>query len=276
MSGWRFAINQITTPDLRCDAAIDLYARHGIQGIAYWVDHVRDAGGAGAVARQAREAGLFAASLCTGAWMTEGNLSDAIDENKQRLDMAAELSAPVLVMVVGGATSKERNISADRARVAEGLSMLCEHAETVGVSIGLEPLHPMYAASRSCLNTFAQCQKLMDEIGPSASIVPDIYHCWWDPDFHPGLAHTDPARISTFHLCDWLADTRNFRDRGMVGDGVADIAGSLNLLDRIGYRGDFELEIFSERDWWRRDPEEVVRIAAERCLPLLAAYGKAA
>lgn len=276
MSGWRFAINQITTPDLSCGAAIDLYARHGIQGIAYWVDHVRNAGGARKVSRRAREAGLFAASLCTSAWMTEGDLATAIDENKQRLDMAAELGAPVLVMVVGGATSTKRDIAADRARVADGLAILSEHATTVGVSIGLEPLHPMYAASRSCLNTYAQCQVLMNEIGPVASIVPDIYHCWWDPEFHAGLSGTDPRRISTFHLCDWLADTRNFRDRGMVGDGVADISGSLNVLNRIGYEGDFELEIFSERDWWRRDPEDVVRIAAERCLPMLAAYGKAA
>ena len=272
MTGWRFAINQITTPSLSCGEAIDLYARHDVHGIAYWVDHVRNSGGAEAVARHARDAGTYAASLCTGAWMTEGSLEDAIDENKSRLDMAAELGAPVLVMVVGGASATVRDISADRARVAEGLDELKDHAAAIGVSIGLEPLHPMYAASRSVLNSYAQCHDLMEEIGNSASLVPDIYHCWWDPEFMNGLRRTDPRRISTFHLCDWLADTRNFRDRGMVGDGVADIDGALGVLAEIGYQGDFELEIFSELDWWKRDPEEVVRIAADRCLPLLAAH----
>ncbi len=276
MSGWRFAINQITTPNLSCGAAIDLYARHGVHGIAFWVDHVRAAGGAAKVARHARDAGVFTASLCTGAWLTEGDLQEAVDENKRRLDMAAELKAPVLVMIAGGASRASCDIAADRMRVTRGLEALCEYAALVGVSIGLEPLHPMYAASRSCLNTYAQCHDLMNRLGPATSIVPDIYHCWWDPEFHAGLSRTDPGRISTFHLCDWLEDTRNFRDRGMVGDGVADINGALRVLKEIGYQGDFELEIFSERDWWCREPQDVVHIAAERCLPLLAAHGSTA
>ncbi|MBD0864110.1 MAG: sugar phosphate isomerase/epimerase [Rhodobacteraceae bacterium] len=272
MTGWRFAINQITTPSLACGPAIDLYARNGIHGIAYWVDHARESGGTATVAKHAADAGSFAASLCTSSWMTEGNLEQAIEENKLRLDMAAELGAPVLVMVVGGATKANSNIALDRNRVSDGLAALCDHGKNVGVSIGLEPLHPMYAASRSCLNTYAQCHELMLQLGPATSLVPDIYHCWWDPGFLSHLSSTNPDRISTFHLCDWLSDTRNFRDRGMVGDGIADIAGTLNTLAQIGYQGDFELEIFSKLDWWKRDPEDVVRIAAERCLPLLAAH----
>ena len=266
-----FAINQITTPLLGCQAAIDLYARHGVSGIAYWVDKVREAGGAADVARHARDAGSFAASLCTSAWITQGDLREAISENIRRLDMAAELGAPVLVMVVGGATAECRNIAADRSRVVEALEVLCEHGASIGVSIGLEPLHPMYAASRSCLNTYSQCLGIMKDLGKAASIVPDIYHCWWDPDFHEGLRQTDPKRILTFHLCDWLLDTRNFRDRGMVGDGIADVQGALNVLSDIGYEGAFELELFSELDWWRTRTR---RGCSHRCRAVRADAGR--
>ncbi|MEQ9261394.1 MAG: sugar phosphate isomerase/epimerase family protein [Roseovarius sp.] len=274
MTGWRFAINQITTPDVETGAAIDLYARHGVEGIAYWVDPVRRDGGAGALARRARDAGLFAASLCTSAWMTGENRAGALDENRRRLDMAAELGAPVLVMVVGGASETHRNIALDRAEVADLLAALVPHAQACGTRIGLEPLHPMYAASRSCLNTYRQCHDLMQQLGHMAAMVPDIYHCWWDPEFLPALAATHPRRIATFHLCDWLADTRNFQDRGMVGDGVADIDGALATLAATGYDGDFELELFSSLDWWQRPAEDTVRIAMERCAPLITKHKK--
>lgn len=63
-----------------------------------------------------------------------------------------------------------------------------------------------------------------------------------------------------------IAVWRNF-DRGMVGDGVAYIPRIKGWLDEIGYTGPFELEIFSELDWWNCPPEETVRVAIERCGP---------
>src|SRR5690606_1214228 len=124
---------------------------------------------------------------------------------------------------------------------------------------------------RSVLNRICDANDLCDVLGDeAASLVPDVYHCWWDPDFEAELRRAGPGRISTFHYCDWLVPTRNLRDRGMVGDGVVDIAGIRGWLDDIGYVGPFELEIFSELDWWKRDPEETVRIGIERCAPFVA------
>ncbi len=139
------------------------------------------------------------------------------------------------------------------------------------MKLGIEPLHPMYADERSCLNTTRACLDLMDELGAGTGLVADVYHCWWDPDFPDGLRRAGPERLLTFHLCDWLVPTRDlYQDRGMVGDGVIDLAGFRRVLDEIGYDGPFEVEIFSRLDWWQRDGAETARICVERCAPLVA------
>ncbi|OZI31153.1 xylose isomerase [Bordetella genomosp. 10] len=268
----RFAINQITTPKWDMAQAIDGYARHGVHGIAVW-RHFMEAYGVAATRRHLRSAGMWVASLCTSEWMnveTEEQMRRAIEINRQLLDAAAEIEAPCLMMVVGGMPPTQKNIDAQRERVREALHELVPYARSAGVKLGLEPLHPMYAGDRSVLNTLRMANDLCDELGEGAAIVPDVYHCWWDPEFETELRRAGPERIATFHYCDWLVPTRNLRDRGMVGDGVIDIRRIRSWLDSLEYDGCFELEIFSELDWWQRDPDETVAIAIERCAPYVA------
>lgn len=269
----RFAINQITTRDLTLPQAVDVYGRLGVGGIGVWTQYL-DGIGPVAAARLIRDAGLFVPCLCTSAWV---NLTDkaafaaALDENRRRLDAAAEIGARCLVVVPGGLATGEKDLPGARARVADALHALLPYARACGVELGLEPLHPMYAAERSCLNTTRACLDLMDDLGAGTGLVADVYHCWWDPDFADGLRRARPERILTFHLCDWLVPTRDlYQDRGMVGDGVIDIAGYRRVLDEIGYDGPFEVEIFSRLDWWQRDGAETARICVERCAPLVA------
>lgn len=266
----RFAINQITTKSWTLKEAVDGYARHGVGGIGVWMDYL-EAAGIAAGARMIRDAGLFVPCLCTSAWVNETDsrrYQAALDENRRRIDAAAAIGAKTLVVVPGGLAEGERDLRTARGRVAEALAALLPHARAAGVAIGLEPLHPMYAGDRSCLNTFAQCLDLCERLGAGTGIVADLYHCWWDPDFEAGLRKAGPDKVLTFHLCDWLVPTRDvYQDRGMVGDGVIDIARYRAVLDEIGYDGPFEIEIFSKLDWWLRDGAEVTRISIERCIP---------
>ncbi|MEJ8573570.1 sugar phosphate isomerase/epimerase family protein [Microbaculum marinum] len=274
----RFAINQITTRSWTLPEAVDGYARRGVGGIGAWVDYV-DAIGVREAARLIRDAGLFVPCLCTGAWVNvtdDAGLKAALDENRRRIDMAAEIGAGCLVMVPGSLAPGEKDLRVARARAEDALAALLPHARASGVALGLEPLHPMYAGDRSCLNTFAQCLSLSDRLGEGSGIVADLYHCWWDPDFAAGLRKAGPERILTFHLCDWLVPTRDvYQDRGMVGDGVIDIAYYRGILDEIGYEGPFELELFSRLDWWLRDGDETVQVAVDRCAPFVARRSRA-
>jgi len=72
-------------------------------------------------------------------------------------------------------------------------------------------------------------------------------------------------RILAYHICDWLVPTRDLlNDRGMMGDGVIDLPRIRSWVEDAGYAGMHEVEIFSELDWWRRDPDEVLRTCKER------------
>ena len=50
----------------------------------------------------------------------------------------------------------------------------------------------------------------------------------------------------------------------MLGDGVIDNRRLLRLVEAAGFDGPIEVEIFSERDWWQRKPDDVVRAVKER------------
>ena len=73
------------------------------------------------------------------------------------------------------------------------------------------------------------------------------------------------GKVLGYHLCDWRAETRDtLLDRGMMGDGVADLKTLRQLVENTGYKGYCEVEVFSAEDWWKRDPNEVLDIIVER------------
>lgn len=240
--------------------------RHGIGGIAPWRDKLHEAGVAEG-ARMIRDAGLRVSGLCRGGWYTaEGALSQAVlDDNRRAVDEAVAIGAECLVMVVGGLAPGSRDIKAARAMVREGLARTLEHARTAAMPVAIEPLHPMYAADRACVNTTAQALDLCDALGPGIGVALDVYHVWWDPDLDAQIARAGAARLMAFHVCDWLVPTRDLlTDRGMMGDGVIDIPAIRARVEAAGFDGLCEVEIFSAQDWWQRDPDDALATIVER------------
>ena len=65
----------------------------------------------------------------------------------------------------------------------------------------------------------------------------------------------------------WLPSTPTtdlLLDRGMMGDGIIDLRAIRAMVEAAGYRGHCEVEILSANDWWRRDPDEVLRTCVAR------------
>lgn len=240
--------------------------RHGIGGISPWRDKLHEAGVAEG-ARMIRESGLTVSGLCRGGWYTaEGALTDAVlDDNRRAVDEAAAIGAACLVMVVGGLPPGSRNIGDARAIVTEGLATTLDYARTVGVKIAIEPLHPMYAGDRACVNTLGQTLDICDLLGDGIGAAVDVYHVWWDPEILPQIVRAGRDRLMAFHICDWLVPTRDLlTDRGMMGDGVIDIPGLRAAVEAAGFDGLNEVEIFSELDWWARDADEVLAMIVSR------------
>jgi sugar phosphate isomerase/epimerase len=101
-------------------------------------------------------------------------------------------------------------------------------------------------------------------------VVVDVFHTWWDPELHAHLAPPYLARTAAVQLCDWRVPTRHpVQDRAMVGEGAANVAGIVAQLEHNGWRGPYEIEIFSD-DWWARPPDETVRacVRAFEALPI--------
>lgn len=275
----KLAVNQFTTlHQWTLPQAIEGYARHGVPAIGIVRDKLREVGLPAAV-RLLRAHRMRVTCYCIGGLLTDsdpGRFQANLAQTKQAIDEAAELSADCVVFVAGGLPQGSKDLDGARARCLEGLDLLLPYAKESGVTLALEPLHPMICASRSCLSTLAQANDWIEllQAGPELGIVVDVYHVWWDPQLEREIARA-AGRIVSFHVCDWLMNTTDLRlDRGMMGDGVIDIRRIRELVEATGYDGFREVEIFSRRNWWRRDPDELIEIVKARYLSEVAGAGQ--
>ena len=241
--------------------AIEGCARQGIRGIAPWRDQLAAMGVKEAV-RSIKANGLTVSGLCRGGFFTA---KDWKDDNRRAIEEAHELGAQCLVLVVGGLPSGSKDLPAARNQVKDGIAAILPEARKAGVPLAIEPLHPMQAAERACVNTLEQALDLCDGLGGGIGVAVDVYHVWWDPKLEQQLARAGKRRILAYHICDWLVPTRDLlNDRGMMGDGVIDLPQVRGLVERAGYAGFHEVEIFSKLDWWQRDPDEVLATCKDR------------
>ena len=247
--------------------AVEACARHGITAIDPWRDQVAKIG-LDESARIIKDHGMRVTGLCRGGFFPAADAAAraaAVDDNKRALDEAAAIGAECLVLVVGGLPPGSRDIEAARRMVAEGIDACRGHARAVGVPLAIEPLHPMYAADRACVNTLGQALDLCDQLGPDVGVAIDVYHLWWDPHFEAGIARAGrEQRILAHHICDWLVPTKDMLlDRGMMGDGVIDLKRIRAAIEAAGYTGPQEVEILSSA-WWSRPGDEVIKTCIER------------
>ena len=251
--------------------AIEGCARHGIRGIAPWRDKLA-AMGAKNAARSIRDSGLTVTGLCRAGMFPAPDRKGrqaALDDNLRAIEEAAVLGARCLVLVAGGLPAGSKDLEGAREMVRDGIGEILDRARGAGVPLAIEPLHPMYCADRACINTLAQALDLCDELDGGASgalgVAVDVYHVWWDPVLKGQIERAGDKRLLAFHLCDWLVPTTDLlNDRGMMGDGVIDLPLIRSWMEAEGYRGAHEVEIFSARNWWKRDPDDAIETLKRR------------
>jgi sugar phosphate isomerase/epimerase len=259
------------------DRIINECAARGIGAISPWRDQVA-AVGLQRIAALIRDTGMELSGYCRGGMFPAANakgLKAALQDNQRAIDEAKTLGSPCLVLVVGGLPGalegqvKHKDLARARAQVFDGIAATLQYAREVGMPLAIEPLHPMYAADRACVNTLEQALDLCDALDAGRSgaigVAVDVYHVWWDPKLQAQIARAGGERILAFHVCDWLVPTRELlNDRGMMGDGVVDIARIRSWVEAAGFKGYSEVEIFSALDWWKRDGGEVLDTCISR------------
>ncbi|MEM7754780.1 MAG: sugar phosphate isomerase/epimerase family protein [Planctomycetota bacterium] len=242
------------------------YASAGIGGVSVWRDTYQTIG-INEAATIIQGSGLRVPALVRGGFFVAASESDrrtAIDDNLRCIDEAAALNAESIVLVVGALPGVP--LADARAMVLSGIGAIAERATTAGVRLAIEPLHPMYAADKSCINTCAEARKLCERVGStSVGVAVDVYHTWWDADLYTEIKRLgDADRLFGFHVCDWRVDTRHMlTDRGLMGDGVIDIPTIRDHVENAGFKGMTEVEVFSD-EYWAKDQPQYLDLIIER------------
>jgi sugar phosphate isomerase/epimerase len=271
--------------DLPLTDIIEACARRGIRAISPWRDQVA-AAGLETISRLVKTHGLELSGYCRGGMFPAADahgLRAARDDNRRAIDEACELQAACLVLVVGGLPGAlegkpaHKDIALARSQVRDGIGELLEYARSARMPLAIEPLHPMYAADRACINTLEHALDVCDELDPylgaeagqtegaDLGVALDVYHVWWDPKLKAQIERAGGRRLLALHVCDWLTPTTDLlNDRGMMGDGVIELPKIRSWVEQQGFNGYSEVEIFSIDNWWRRDHGEVLDTCIER------------
>jgi sugar phosphate isomerase/epimerase len=264
----RLCIHTITTKPWSIEEAAENYNRVGVKGISVWRQFLegRDIQKTG---QMLRNYGLEIISLVRGGFFPSTSLAkrnQAIEDNKKAIDEAAALGAPMIVLVCGA--DPGQSLETSRAQIQEGIETVLPYALENKVKLAIEPLHPMYADTRSAVNTMAQANQMAEAIGSDyVGVAADVYHLWWDPDLEQQLMRCGQnGNLMAFHICDWRSPTTDFlNDRGLMGEGCIPIQQIRGWAEAAGFKGYNEVEIFSDRLWAGDQKEFLDQIVKQYC-----------
>ena len=271
----RLSINQATIKYADLATALKVTADAGVQSIGLWREPVNEVG-LDAACRMLNDSGMRFSTHCRGGFFTlpDGpERTAALEDNRRAIDETAALAAAgaagstaVLVLVAGGLPAGSRDLVGARERVRDALGELAPYAQQAGVTLAIEPLHPMYASDRCVVSTLGQALDIAADFAPEVvGAAVDTFHIWWDPQVLDQIARAGrEGRIATYQVCDWKTPLAEdvLLSRHYTGDGVIDFGSLTRAVMATGYDRDIEVEIFNA-DIWADAPEDVVRRTAE-------------
>ena len=258
----RLCLHTITTKPLSIEEAADSYSAAGIKGMTIWRDALQNRN-IHLTGERIRKNGLDIVSLCRGGFfpsLSETGRKNAIADNKKLIDEAAEAGAPLVVLVCGAV--RGQTLETSRHQIIKALDEIVPYAGKQGIKLGIEPLHPMYADTRSAINTMKQANDIaMMFRSPYLGVVIDVFHVWWDPDLESEIIRCgQKGNIFAFHLSDWKADMEHMlNDRGLMGEGFIPLQAIREWVENAGFNGFLEVEIFSNR-YWSLDQKKFIRM----------------
>jgi sugar phosphate isomerase/epimerase len=248
----RLCIHTITTKPWTIEEAAKHFCAAGVKGITVWRDAL-DGRNIKATGKMLRDHDLTIVSLCRGGFFASKDLDKrrmAVDNNRKAIDEAAELGTSMIVLVCGA--DPLQPLEESRKQISDGIAEMLPEATAAGVKLAIEPLHPMYADTRSAINTLAQANDMAEELNsPFVGVALDVYHVWWDPLLETEIKRCGAkGKLMAFHICDWKVPTSDLLlDRGLMGEGCINIKQIRSWVEDAGFRGFNEVEIFSTTYW---------------------------
>ena len=257
----KLCVHTITTKPWNINDAAKNYAASGVKGITVWRDaltgrNIRQTG------QMLREHDLSIVSLCRGGFFPSVDLEKrklALDDNRKAIEEAFDLGTQLIVLVCGA--DPVQSLEDSRKQIQDGIAELIPEASAAGIKLAIEPLHPMYADSRSAINTLSQANNMTEALNsPWVGVAVDVYHLWWDPNLEKEIERCGKNNaLLAFHICDWKTPTIDFlNDRGLMGEGCIPIRKIKTWVENAGFKGYHEVEIFSSK-YWKMDQSEFLK-----------------
>jgi sugar phosphate isomerase/epimerase len=256
----RLCLHTITTKPWSIETSASKYEAAGVKGITVWRETLVGRN-ITATGRMLRDRGLSVVSLCRGGFFPALDLPGrrkAIDENRKAIEEANSLGAPLIVLVCGSIPGQP--LPESRKQIADGIAALLPDCQASGIKLAIEPLHPMYADSRSAINTLGQANDLVESLGSlHVGVAVDVYHLWWDPMLEKEIARSGKlGALLAYHVCDWRTPTVDMlNDRGIMGEGSIPLRQIRAWMESAGFLGFNEVEIFSNR-LWRHSQDQIL------------------
>jgi sugar phosphate isomerase/epimerase len=248
----KLCIHTITTRDWTLETAVEKYLEQGINGISVWRNYI-ESKDLKDVRTLFEDNKMNVVSLVRGGFFTDLRQSERdkkVEENKSAIEEAASIGAEMLVLVCG--STPGQSLEESRYQIRDGIEQILPLAENLNVKLAIEPLHPMYADTRSAINTMSQANALAEFFKSEfVGVAVDVYHIWWDENLKEELIRCGSQNnLIAFHLCDWRNPTRDMlNDRTIMGEGVIQIQEIIDLVKEAGFNGYNEVEIFSDQHW---------------------------
>ncbi len=257
----KLCIHTITTKPWAIEESAKNFSVAGVKGITVWRDalegrNIKQTG------NMLREHDLSIVSICRGGFFPNkdaGKRKLAIDDNRKVIEEAAELGTSMVVLVCGADPSQ--SLEESRKQIHDGIAAIIPDASAARVKLTIEPLHPMYADTRSAINTLAQANDMAEALNsPWVGVAVDVYHLWWDPFLEKEIKRCGQnGNLSAFHICDWKLPTSDMLlDRGLMGEGCINVKQIRTWVEAAGFNGFNEVEIFSNQ-YWKEDQAEFLK-----------------
>lgn len=254
----QLCVHTITTKPWNIETTAQNFSKAGVKGISVWRDTL-EGRNISHTGQLLRDAGLQIVSLCRGGFFPAKDPTKrkaAIDDNRRAIEEATQLGASLIVLVCGA--DPTQSLEDSRKQIRDGIAAILPEAKAAGVRLAIEPLHPMYADTRSAINTLSQANDMAVEMNsPFVGVAVDVYHLWWDPMLEQEIKRCGMNNhLFAFHICDWNVPTTDFLlDRGLMGEGCIPVRKIRSWVEATGFNGFYEVEIFSNK-FWKEDQSQ--------------------
>lgn len=248
----KLCIHTITTKPLEFEVACAKFAARGVKGISIWRDAVEGLSHK-SVRDCLRKNDLKSVSYVRGGFfpaLEQERRDAAIKDNILMLKEAAGMEIPMLVLVCGA--EPKQALSTSRDQIKAGIETILPEAKKLGVKLAIEPLHPMYADTRSAITSLEQANDMAENFKDDfLGIAVDVYHLWFDSELEKQIRRCGSNQnIFAYHICDWNVPTTDMLlDRGLMGEGCIPLKEIRGWVEEAGFTGFTEVEIFSNKFW---------------------------